>query len=93
LRDGRCVISGLINEEAEYDNWVGYEAAHIFPLEAEDLWIEWDFGRWITDTTCSSKINSPQNGFLLDAGIHRLFDQYIAPVNPDVSAFMQRLVC
>ena len=31
IRDGKCVISGLVNAGASYDNWTGFEAAHIFP--------------------------------------------------------------
>ncbi|KAG0636829.1 hypothetical protein HOY80DRAFT_1087098 [Tuber brumale] len=31
----------------------------------------------------SSKINSIQNGFLLQRGVHRSFDQYLISINPD----------
>ena len=80
-RDGKCVISGVVNRSAPY-RWTMFEAAHIFPLEKETLWSEWGFGRWITDmhmdnTTGISKINSIQNGFLLREDIHGLFDQYL----------------
>ncbi|KAF8456037.1 HNH endonuclease-domain-containing protein [Kalaharituber pfeilii] len=84
-RDGKCVISGVVNELAPYF-WAGFEAAHIFPLEAENLWTEWGFSRWITDmddTVGVSKINSCQNGLLLRSDIHQLFDQYLVSVNPD----------
>jgi len=87
-RDGRCVISGLVNRRAFIGDWSRFEAAHIFPLEKENLWIEWGYGRWITDmddTNGVSKINSCQNGFLLRADIHNDFDQYLWSVNPDVS--------
>ncbi|RPB13388.1 hypothetical protein P167DRAFT_544720 [Morchella conica CCBAS932] len=60
--------------------------AHIFPLEKENLWIEWGYGQWITDmedTFGVSKINSCQNGFLLKADVHQAFDQYRVSVNPD----------
>ena len=86
-RDGKCVISGMVNRRAPY-NWARFEAAHIFPLEAENLWIQWDYGRWITDMDDAhgiSKINSCQNGFLLRADLHNEFDQYLWSVNPDVS--------
>ena len=86
-RDGKCVISGVVNRMAPY-NWSRWEAAHIFPLEKENLWIHWGYGRWITDmgdTVGVSKINSCQNGFLLQANIHRDFDHYLLSVNPDVS--------
>ena len=86
-RDGKCVISGVVNRSAPY-RWSKYEAAHIFPLEKESLWMEWNYSRWITDmddTVGVSKINSCQNGFLLQATIHQNFNQYLLSVNPDVS--------
>lgn len=85
-RDGRCVISGVPNRNAPA-RWTGWEAAHVFPLEKESLWIEQNFGRWISDMDESmglSKINSVQNGILLQATVHKLFDQYLISVNPDV---------
>ncbi|KAF8448330.1 hypothetical protein BGX38DRAFT_1189639 [Terfezia claveryi] len=36
-RDGRCVISGVVNRRAPH-RWTMFEAAHIFPLQKEDLW-------------------------------------------------------
>ncbi|CUS10127.1 unnamed protein product [Tuber aestivum] len=84
-RDGRCVISGVINLTAP-DQWTSFEAAHVFPLEAENLWLERGFGRWIPDmddTIGVSKINSCQNGLMLRQHIHALFDQYLISVNPD----------
>ncbi|KAF8528324.1 hypothetical protein BDD12DRAFT_989334 [Trichophaea hybrida] len=69
----QCVILGIVNRRAVIDTWTGFEAAHIFPLEKESLWIEFNYGRWVTDmdsTTEVSKINS-------------LFDQYLLSVNPD----------
>jgi len=86
-RDGRCVISGVVNRRAPL-RWTSFTAAHIFPLEKENLWIQWNYGRWITDmdgTIGVSKINSVQNGFLLREHVHSLFDQYLVSVNPDVS--------
>ncbi|RPA90001.1 hypothetical protein L873DRAFT_1590213, partial [Choiromyces venosus 120613-1] len=59
-RDGRCVISGVINGRAPH-LLSGFEAAHVFPLENENLWIKWSYGRWITDmggTAGTPKINS-----------------------------------
>ena len=87
-RDGRCVVTGIVNRAAVWDDWGLFEAAHIFPLEKESLWIEGGYGQWITDmddTTGISKINSCQNGFLIRADLHNLFDQYLWSVNPDVS--------
>ncbi|KAG0133142.1 hypothetical protein HOY82DRAFT_641168 [Tuber indicum] len=73
-RDRKCVISGIVNFESsiQADNWAGFEAAHIFPLQHERYWIDNDYGRWITDmdeTPRSSKINSSQNGILLRADV------------------------
>ncbi|KAF8422323.1 hypothetical protein BGX38DRAFT_1251983 [Terfezia claveryi] len=84
-RDDAFLLSGMVNELAPYF-WASFEVAHIFPLEAENLWIEWGYGCWVTnldDANGVSKINSCQNGFLLEAGIHRLFDQYLVSINPD----------
>ena len=89
-RDGGCVISGIVNRRAPY-NWSLFEAAHIYPLGAENLWIHNGYGRWITDiddTVGMSKINSCQNGFLLSRNVHGDFDQYLVSVNPDVSIFL-----
>jgi len=74
-RDGKCVISGIVNTCAYRDSWAVFEAAHIFPLERESLWIQCNYGRYITDTddtTGVSKIDSLQNGLILQAGIHSL---------------------
>ncbi|KAF8468455.1 hypothetical protein BDZ91DRAFT_722680 [Kalaharituber pfeilii] len=60
---------------------------HIYFLPRKNLWIKWSYGRWITDmddTNGASKINSIQNGFLLQLDIHQSFDQYPVFVNPDV---------
>ncbi|KAG0128336.1 hypothetical protein HOY82DRAFT_580131 [Tuber indicum] len=71
------VISGTINTSAPF-RWASFEAAHIFPPGSENLWIDWDYGQYITDmddTVGVSKINSQH--------IHGLFDQYPLSVNPD----------
>jgi hypothetical protein len=73
---------------ASMDLWFGFEAAHVFPLEHESIWIQHGYGRWITDmddSTGQSRINSIQNGLLMSAQIHSLFDQYAFSINPDVS--------
>ncbi|KAA8895985.1 hypothetical protein FN846DRAFT_900423 [Sphaerosporella brunnea] len=70
-RDGRCVISGVVNRSAPY-RWTSWEAAHIFPLEKESLWIQFNYGRWVTDmddTVGALKINSLYNGFLLRSSV------------------------
>ncbi|KAG0132636.1 HNH endonuclease-domain-containing protein [Tuber indicum] len=87
-RDRKCVISGISNPEIliQANIWTTFEAAHIFPLEHESLWTQRDYGQWvedIDDATGSSTINSPQNGFLLQSDVHRMFDQYLISVNPD----------
>ena len=90
-RDGGCVVSGMVNTNAPYD-WSSYEAAHIFPLEKENLWIECGFGQCITDMEDAvgvSKINSCQNGLLLQASVQKGFYQYLFSVNPDVSLSSQ----
>ncbi|KAG0128273.1 hypothetical protein HOY82DRAFT_622055 [Tuber indicum] len=86
--DRKSVISGIVNPESsiQADNWAGFEVAHIFPLERESHWIQCNYGRWITDmddAPGTSKINSSQNGFLLQATVHQLFKQYLLSINPD----------
>lgn len=86
-RDGRCVVSGEVNESADLDIWAGYEAAHVFPLEYEEWWNDQGLGGCISDmdnTAGASKINSVQNGMLMTASLHTRFDQYLFTVNPDV---------
>jgi HNH endonuclease len=94
-RDGKCVISGEINHLAQWNVWAGFEAAHVFPLEHENLWIEYNYARWITnmdDVVGSSKINSTQNGFLIADNLHTRFGQYLFSINPDVSILQLELV-
>ena len=84
------MISGAINTSASFW-WASFEAAHVFPLGSENLWIEWGYGQYITDmdgTVGISTINSCQNGFLLSQHIHGLFDQYLLSVNPDVGPLL-----
>jgi hypothetical protein len=87
-RDGKCVISGIPNLNWELGVWDGFQGAHIFPLEMETIWIKDNFGSYITDlnhTIGISKINSCQNGLLMQSNLHTLFDNYLFSVNPDVS--------
>ncbi len=91
-RDGKCVMSGIINRRSSRNNWSGFKAAHIFPLEKESIWVEANFDRWITDMddmTGVTRINLCQNGVLLYGGIHTDFDNYLISVNPDVSKLLQ----
>src|SRR5436190_23853462 len=94
-RDGKCVISGVVNSAAQWNIWAGFEAVRVFPLEHENLWIEYNYARWITnrdDVVGSSKINSIQNGLLMTGGLDTHFDQYLFSINPDVSILQLELV-
>lgn len=84
-RDGRCVITGKIALGAYRNHWKGFEAAHIFPLAYQGHWVQHNFARWITIPAANGEtINSKQNGLLLRADIHRLFDNYDISIHPDV---------
>jgi hypothetical protein len=78
------------------DDYTGLEAAHIFPLAYEQYWETFDYGRWIStpngEEIKGGKINSVQNGLLLNSSIHQLFDTYKVSINPDVSVlcFLKR---
>lgn len=86
-RDGKCVLTGVVNVAASWNGWTGFEAAHVFPLEKETLWNQYNFSRWITNTTGrhSATINSVQNGMLMASTLHTAFDSFLVAVNPDVS--------
>ena len=87
-RDGRCVVTGVENIVAKAGLWQGFEAAHIFPLAYEQHWKQHNFARWITlPPTKGGTINSVQNGILLQANLHQLFNSYYFALNPDVSFF------
>jgi hypothetical protein len=86
-RDRKCVISGRPNNLIHVNMWPAFQAAHVFPLGSENIWSEFNYGRWITnmdDAVDVSKINSTRNGLLMDASLHNLFNQYLFSVNPDV---------
>lgn len=88
VRDGKCVLSGFPNLNADIGDWSPFEGAHIFPLEKEGIWITYNLGRWITDLDYMNgvlKINSLQNGLLIRRDLHTMFDNYLISVNPDVS--------
>lgn len=68
-RDGKCVITGVVNM-----------SAHVFPLAYETWWLDNGYSRWITnieEMRGGSGINSCQNGMLLKADVHKLFDNYL----------------
>ncbi|KAK2829876.1 hypothetical protein FQN49_007167 [Arthroderma sp. PD_2] len=79
-RDGRCVISGDVNMDAGRNAWVGFQAAHVFPLALSDIFASHGFLGTISD---SRGVNSPNNGLLLRSDIHQLWDGYYLAVNPD----------
>ncbi|PUU82889.1 hypothetical protein B9Z19DRAFT_1040158 [Tuber borchii] len=87
-RDRKCVISGLSLPESVFRTYglIFFEAVHIFPREHQSLWNQNNYQQWVTDmddAAGSSKINSAQNGFLLQPTVQQLFDQYLVSVNPD----------
>jgi hypothetical protein len=85
-RDSKCYISGQPIVTAGF--FVGYEAAHIFPLAYEGHFNLHNFGRWITiPASDGGAINSVQNGILLRSDIQQLFDSFAIAINPDVCAF------
>ncbi len=91
-RDRKCVISGVINMGSLLDIWSGFNSAHIFLLQNESYWNEANFNQCITDMDNmpgSSRLNSCQNGFLLQSSIHDDFVNYLVSVNPDVSELYQ----
>ena len=75
-RDRKSVITGARNLAAQWGIWAGFEAAHVFPLEHESIWVAKNYSRWITDmdTVGISKINSVQNGLLIEDNLHASFD-------------------
>lgn len=91
-RDGRCVVSGIVNELAPRGRWDSFEVGHVFPLEWESVWTDEKYGRWIkgNDSVESiAQMNSPQNGILLTSNLRRWFDQYLFSINPDVGGTSQ----
>ncbi|KAJ8097289.1 hypothetical protein POJ06DRAFT_285973 [Lipomyces tetrasporus] len=49
-RDGKCVITGVVNPQrrVDLDNWSSYHAAHIFPLSGEEWFVANSFSRLTT---------------------------------------------
>ena len=87
-RDGGCVLSGVRNRAAHRGQWKSFNACHIFPLEKGQEWVRQGLHRWITDSDSldpGPRMNSIQNGMIMSASIHNLFDGYHVGVNPDVS--------
>ena len=83
-RDRKCVISGEVGG-VPWDVWVGFEAAHVFPLQQENLGTQYNHARWITNIGSGGPaINSIQNGLLMSETVHSRFNQYLFSINPDV---------
>ncbi|PUU73776.1 HNH endonuclease-domain-containing protein [Tuber borchii] len=85
-RDRRCVISGMRVLRPDLGRWTCFEVAHIFPLAYEDHWNKSNYSRWITIPPANESdgtIHSVQNGILLSANMHALFDAYHISINPD----------
>ena len=88
-RDRRCVISGTVAIGAPRGKWSCFEVAHIVPLAYEGHWNRSNYSRWITAPPANESdgyIHSVQNGMLLLATVHTLFDAYDVSINPDVRA-------
>ena len=81
-RDGGCVITDMPSLE---ENWIVFDAAHIFPIAYEGHWRQHNLSRWITILPANGdSINSKQNGLILRKDMHSLFDNYVLSINPDV---------
>lgn len=82
-RDAGCVVSRMAKKDADFNDWVYFQAAHIVPLERQGYWEEMGFADYITDmddTTGHSKIDSVQNGLLLRKDVLTAFENYLFSV-------------
>ena len=73
----------------------GLQAAHIYPVAYHEAWVQNDYQRWIADDAHASfigtdKIDSPQNGILLNLLVRHLFETFKVSVNVDVRFFASR---
>ncbi|KAK9320587.1 hypothetical protein V1517DRAFT_348042 [Lipomyces orientalis] len=85
-RDARkCVITGIVNTDAEVGSWDGFEVAHVFPISHKKLFVDLGFSELITnrESEKDSGINSCQNGLLMRSCIHQQFDGFDFSINPD----------
>ncbi|KAK9239578.1 HNH endonuclease-domain-containing protein [Lipomyces kononenkoae] len=84
-RDGKCVITGIVNPVAFIDEWTTFKAAHIFPLSHEELFTSVDYPRYVTyrPVETDRAINSCQNGLLMRSHIHKQFDSFSFSIDPD----------
>lgn len=80
-RDGKCVITGIVNLNGEDGYWGSFNSVHIFPLEE-------NIGQHISDMNDVPyllKMSSCQNGLLLSSSVQTSFDACLISVNPDVN--------
>ncbi|KAK9235709.1 HNH endonuclease-domain-containing protein [Lipomyces kononenkoae] len=84
-RDGKCVITGLVNTEAYRNDWTSFHACHIFPISFEEYFVQKGFSGCITNRADErdTGINSCQNGLLMQSNVHERFDKFLFSVNPD----------
>ncbi|KAK9427350.1 hypothetical protein V1505DRAFT_47253 [Lipomyces doorenjongii] len=84
-RDGKCVITGLVNRAAYRNDWTSFEAADIFPLSHEELFIGLNYPRYVTLRSGENDtgINSCQNGLLMRSHIHKQFESFSFAIDPD----------
>ncbi|KAK9489451.1 HNH endonuclease-domain-containing protein, partial [Lipomyces doorenjongii] len=82
-RDGKCVITGLVNTQAYRNDWTSFPAAHIFPLSSEEYFMQSGLSRCITNKANErdTGINSCQNGLLMQSNVHERFDKFLFSVN------------
>ncbi|KAF8419738.1 hypothetical protein EV426DRAFT_576832 [Tirmania nivea] len=84
-RDAGCAISGKRNRFAHLGIWAGFVAARVWPLPDS---VSPGARRLISDVEPSDRahggrMNSPQNGMILDSSVHALFDKNLIGVDPD----------
>ncbi|PGH16397.1 hypothetical protein AJ79_01728 [Helicocarpus griseus UAMH5409] len=77
-RDQGCVV---VKEEqgdslVKAGIWTGFDAAHVFPVAYSALWPTLGFNSIGISGSNEDNVNSVQNGILLRADIHQLFDTY-----------------
>ncbi|KAK9484434.1 hypothetical protein V1527DRAFT_497598 [Lipomyces starkeyi] len=84
-KDGRCVITGVVNPDADIGIWRGFDTAHIFSLSKEEEGRNQGLSRWITNRGEDgyTGINSSQNGLLMRSQIYQHFYGLDFSINPD----------
>ncbi|KAK9365518.1 hypothetical protein V1509DRAFT_599252 [Lipomyces kononenkoae] len=84
-RDGKCVITGIVNPVAFIDEWTTFESVHIFLLSHEELFTSMNYCRYVTYMSGETDraINSCQNGLLMRSQIHKQFDSFSFSIDPD----------